>query len=61
MSGRCVDITGCVGADSRVLVQEIVRLFRRLDDYELDLEVEGFLLRTVKAYYRQEGRFGSVR
>ena len=34
-----------------MLAQEIVRFLRRTDDYQLDPDVEAFLLRGVKAYY----------
>ena len=34
-------------------MQEIAKFLRRTDDYQLDPDVEAFLLRGVKAYYRQ--------
>ena len=38
-----------------MLVQEIANFLRRTDDYQLDPDVEAFLLRDVKAYYQQNG------
>ena len=38
-----------------MLVQEIANFPRRTDDYQLDPDVEAFLLRGMKAYYQQHG------